>query len=225
MSRVAALWDRAARGSALAVRDTEVAARSLGIALQSVAVRPDPRDLRCRIRGHEARRRRGGHRDAELGFFASYQRIADLALTHRLPSAGGSKEYAVAGGLISYGADLPGSLPARRRSSWTRSSRAPSRLTCPSSSPRSSSWSSISRRAKALGLDDPADAAAAGESGHPVACADQRGPAPRLPALAALPPASRGVHAAASMGSRALRLSDVIGVSDVSSPVDTGDME
>src|SRR6266704_2202932 len=35
VSRVAALWDSAARGSALAVRDTEVAARSLGIALQS----------------------------------------------------------------------------------------------------------------------------------------------------------------------------------------------
>jgi len=44
VSRVAALWDRAARGSALNVRDTEVAARSLGIGLQSVAVRPDPRD-------------------------------------------------------------------------------------------------------------------------------------------------------------------------------------
>src|SRR6266540_4258075 len=44
VSRVAALSDRTARGSALNVRDTEVAARSLGIALQSVAVRPDSRD-------------------------------------------------------------------------------------------------------------------------------------------------------------------------------------
>src|SRR5258708_19715907 len=44
VSRMAALSDRAARGSALNVRDTEVAARSLGIALQSVAVPPDPKE-------------------------------------------------------------------------------------------------------------------------------------------------------------------------------------
>ena len=40
-------------------------------------------------------------------FFAGYPRISDLALTHRLPSVGGSKEYPEAGGLISYGADYP----------------------------------------------------------------------------------------------------------------------
>jgi putative tryptophan/tyrosine transport system substrate-binding protein len=40
-------------------------------------------------------------------FFASRQRIADLALTHRLPSVVGSKEWVEAGGLISYGADYP----------------------------------------------------------------------------------------------------------------------
>jgi putative ABC transport system substrate-binding protein len=40
-------------------------------------------------------------------FFASYQRLSDLALTHRLPSVGGSKEYPEAGGLMSYGADYP----------------------------------------------------------------------------------------------------------------------
>jgi putative ABC transport system substrate-binding protein len=40
-------------------------------------------------------------------FFSSYRRITDLALTHHLPSVGGSKEYVEAGGLISYGADYP----------------------------------------------------------------------------------------------------------------------
>jgi len=107
VSRVAALWDRAARGSALAVRDTEVAARSLGIALQSVAVRPDSRDYD----GAFVAMKRDGARAVVVvqssAFFASYQLIADLALTHRLPSAGGSKEYAEAGGLMSYGADYP----------------------------------------------------------------------------------------------------------------------
>jgi putative tryptophan/tyrosine transport system substrate-binding protein len=107
VSRVAALWDRTARGSALAVRDTEVAARSLGIALQSVAVRPDPRDYDAAF---VAMKRDGAGAVIVIqssAFFASYQQIGDLTRTHRLPSAGGSKEYAVAGGLFSYGADYP----------------------------------------------------------------------------------------------------------------------
>jgi len=107
VSRVAALWDRAARGSALNVRDTEVAGRSLGIVLQSVAVRPDPKDYDAAF---VAIKRAGAGAVIVVqssALFSSYQRIADLALTHRLPSAGGSKEYAEAGGLISYGADFP----------------------------------------------------------------------------------------------------------------------
>ena len=107
VSRVAALWDRAARGSALNVRDTEVAARSLGIALQSVAVRPDPRDYDAAF---VAIKRDGAGAVIVVqssAFFAGYQRLSDLALTHRLPSVGGSKEYPEAGGLMSYGADYP----------------------------------------------------------------------------------------------------------------------
>ena len=107
VSRVAALWDRAARGSALNVRDTEVAARSLGIGLQSVAVRPDPRDYDAAF---VAIKRDGAGAVIVVqssAFFASYQRLSDLALTHRLPSVGGSKEYSEAGGLMSYGADYP----------------------------------------------------------------------------------------------------------------------
>ena len=107
VSRVAALWDRAARGSALNVRDTEVAARSLGIGLQSVAVRPDPRDYDAAF---VAIKRDGAGAVIVVqssAFFASYQRLSDLALTHRLPSVGGSKEYPEAGGLMSYGADYP----------------------------------------------------------------------------------------------------------------------
>jgi putative ABC transport system substrate-binding protein len=106
VSRVAALWDPGAnRGSAL--RGTEVAARSLGIALQSVAVRSDPRDYDTAF---VAMKRDGAGAVIVVGsaaFFASRQRIADLALTHRLPSAVASKEYVEAGGLISYGAATP----------------------------------------------------------------------------------------------------------------------
>jgi putative ABC transport system substrate-binding protein len=107
VSRVAALWDRDARGSALAVRDTEVAALSSGIALQAVAVGPTPKDCEAAF----VDLKRDGARAVIViqssAIFANYHRIADLALTHRLPSVGGSREYAEAGGLFSYGADFP----------------------------------------------------------------------------------------------------------------------
>jgi putative ABC transport system substrate-binding protein len=107
VSRVAALWDRAARGSALNVRDTEVAARSLGITLQSVAVRPDPKDYDAAFVAMKRDRAGAVVVVQSSAFFSSYRRITDLALTHHLPSVGGSKEYVEAGGLISYGADYP----------------------------------------------------------------------------------------------------------------------
>jgi putative ABC transport system substrate-binding protein len=107
VSRAAILWERANRSSALTVRDTEVAARSLGIALQSVAVSPESRDYDAAF---VAMKRDGVGAIivvSSSAFFASRRRIADLALTHRLPSAAGLREYAEAGGLISYGADYP----------------------------------------------------------------------------------------------------------------------
>ncbi len=104
MSRVAAFWDRAAPGSALAVRDTEVAARSHEIVLQSVGAH----DLKDFDAAFVAMKRNGAGAVIVVpssAFFAVYQRIADLALTHRLPSVGGAKEYADAAGLMGYGAD------------------------------------------------------------------------------------------------------------------------
>jgi ABC-type uncharacterized transport system substrate-binding protein len=40
-------------------------------------------------------------------FFADRRRIADLAVMHRLPTVAQAKEYAEAGGLVSYGPDYP----------------------------------------------------------------------------------------------------------------------
>jgi putative ABC transport system substrate-binding protein len=39
-------------------------------------------------------------------FFGVRRRLAELAVKHRLPTMFGSPEYAEAGGLIAYGADL-----------------------------------------------------------------------------------------------------------------------
>jgi putative ABC transport system substrate-binding protein len=42
---------------------------------------------------------------ASPAFFAERQRVAELAITHRLPTMFGLKEAVEAGGLMSYGAD------------------------------------------------------------------------------------------------------------------------
>jgi putative ABC transport system substrate-binding protein len=138
VSRVAALWDRAARGSALATRDTEVAARSLGIALQSVPVRPDPRDYDAAF---VAIKRAGAGAVIVVqsaAFFSSHQRIADLALTRAVTDESTSL------GILLRSAGTGQAVTTRISSgappsSWTRSSRAPSPLTSPWSSPRPSS--------------------------------------------------------------------------------------
>ena len=44
-------------------------------------------------------------------FFGERRRLADLAVKHRLPTVFGASEYAQAGGLIAYGADLADGLP------------------------------------------------------------------------------------------------------------------
>ena len=53
--------------------------------------------------------------------FANGKRIADFALKNRLPSMYDHREAVDAGGLMSYGADLRGQLPARRIFTWTKS--------------------------------------------------------------------------------------------------------
>jgi putative ABC transport system substrate-binding protein len=68
-------------------------------------VRPDPRDYDAAF---VAMKRDGAGAVIPMPsamFFSHRQRIAELALTHRLPSAVGSKEEAEAGALFSYGAD------------------------------------------------------------------------------------------------------------------------
>ncbi len=73
-----------------------------------------------------------------------YGRIADFALTNRLPSMSEAGERVSAGGLVSYGRNLP-ALFRREPGTWTRSSRAPIQATCRLSSPTSSILPSTSR--------------------------------------------------------------------------------
>ena len=110
-SRVAVLWSPsrrsagATRASDLAFEETRTAAQALGVQLQSLEVGgPDDFDP-----AFSAMRRQ--HADALLLIsnsllFTHRRRLADLALNHRMPAMFEFREYAEAGALIAYGANL-----------------------------------------------------------------------------------------------------------------------
>ena len=109
-SRVVALWHPGAYGERTMsdmIKETEAAARTLGVQLRLVAVQ-DPDELErafSTIAGERA--------DALLVFpspmlFVERRRIVDLAAKYRLPSMAMGKEFAELGGLIAYGASIPG---------------------------------------------------------------------------------------------------------------------
>ena len=107
LSRVAFLWNPDVRGAVLDYKETECAAGSLGLQLQSVeAVRAEDFD-----RAFSAVTK--GRAQAlivpaanPLGF-ANRGQIASFAQRNRLPSMYGQMEYVDAGGLMSYGPSTP----------------------------------------------------------------------------------------------------------------------
>jgi putative ABC transport system substrate-binding protein len=89
----------------LDVGATEAAARQLGVQL----LRFDIRDVRDLERAFLAAKRDGAEALdvlASASFNANRRRIVDLAARSRLPAIYESREYADAGGLLTYGQDL-----------------------------------------------------------------------------------------------------------------------
>ena len=105
LARVAVLWNAANPYSALVFKETQAAGQTLGIEVQSLEVRaPDDFDG-----AFEAARRQ--RPDAlitvEDPLTTSHrQRVADFTAEQQLPSLHGVREFAAAGGLMSYGASL-----------------------------------------------------------------------------------------------------------------------
>ena len=103
MTRVVVLWDRFSADQFEAARE---AARSLKIPLDGIECTDPPYDYERALVGVE-----GGHRDALLQmtspvFFVDRQRLAAVALDHRLPSMFAVRQWVDEGGLMSYGASL-----------------------------------------------------------------------------------------------------------------------
>jgi putative tryptophan/tyrosine transport system substrate-binding protein len=102
LSRVAIVWNPDVRGAVLEYKETESAARSLQLQLQSVEVnRPD--DLDSAFSALTTGRAGGLTVASSSLAFRNRSRIASLAQKHRLPSIYGLREFADAGGLIAYG--------------------------------------------------------------------------------------------------------------------------
>jgi putative ABC transport system substrate-binding protein len=106
LSRVAVIWNAANPYSALVFKETRTGGQILGIEVQSLEVRrPDDFD-----NAFEAASRQ--HPDALITVedpltITHRKRIAEFAAVQQLPSLHGVREFVAAGGLISYGANLP----------------------------------------------------------------------------------------------------------------------
>ena len=102
LSRVAIVWNPDVRGAVLEYKETERAARSLHLQLQSVEVnRPD--DFDRAFSALTTGRAEALTVASSSVAFRNRGRIANLAQKHRLPSIYGLREFADAGGLMAYG--------------------------------------------------------------------------------------------------------------------------
>jgi putative ABC transport system substrate-binding protein len=105
VSRVAFLTNPSNPGTALQLRDAETAARSLGLQLQVLeAQRPD--ELAAAFAAMSRERAGAVLLPGDSLFFYYRTQIADLAIKSRLPALFAPKEFAEAGGLMAYGANI-----------------------------------------------------------------------------------------------------------------------
>jgi putative ABC transport system substrate-binding protein len=106
VSRVAILWDPANPGHALQVREADVAAQRLGVQLHRVEARgPEAFDGAFAATA-------SAHAGALLVLggniaFDSRRRLAELAVTSRLPTMHNVRPFVEAGGLMAYGPSPP----------------------------------------------------------------------------------------------------------------------
>ena len=109
VSRVVGLWHPGALSEGTAkdmLRQTEAAARNLGVRLQLEAVQ-GPDDLDRAFSTLARKRANAFLMFPSAMFFNERRRVVGLAERHRLPSVYVSKEFAELGGLVSYGASIP----------------------------------------------------------------------------------------------------------------------
>jgi putative ABC transport system substrate-binding protein len=109
LSRVAALWHpRAYSESTMAgiLKEVEVAAQTLGLQLQLVPA-VGPEEFASAFSAMTSERADAFIVLPSPMLFGEYRRIVSLAASSRLPAMYQAREFVDAGGLVSYGANLP----------------------------------------------------------------------------------------------------------------------
>jgi putative ABC transport system substrate-binding protein len=113
--RIAVLYNPGEPATALEMRETEVAARAIGVTLQPLSARrPDDIDL---VFATASREGAGGIILFTHGFVElNRARIIEQAARHRLPTMYGWRDFVAEGGLMSYGPNVQGLV--RRAASY-----------------------------------------------------------------------------------------------------------
>lgn len=105
ISRVAVLANPTVPFNAIGLKDAEAAARSMNLQLQPLQVRASG-DFAAAFSAMKKERAGGLLALGSSMFFAERKQIMALAAQSRLPSIAAFREYAEAGGLMTYGANL-----------------------------------------------------------------------------------------------------------------------
>ena len=106
---VAILWEPAQPAGALQLKQIETAATSLGVRLHTVKVL-GPRDFETAFVSAKTKRSAVFVLPSSL-FNLHWQRLANLAVKHQVPTISARREFVNAGGLISYGPDFADQSP------------------------------------------------------------------------------------------------------------------
>jgi len=105
LTRVAVLWNPDNPVSVPELKETQAAARALGLQLQSLGVR-SPDELRTAVSAMSQARADAIVVLSDAMFFGERKQIADLAAANRLPAISWSGEFAKSGVLLGYGPDV-----------------------------------------------------------------------------------------------------------------------
>ena len=105
LSRVAVLWNAANPYPARVFKETQAAGRTLGIEVQSLEVR-SANDFDGAFEATRTQRPDALITVEDPLTYDYRKRIADFAVANQLPSLYGFREFAIAGGLMSYGANI-----------------------------------------------------------------------------------------------------------------------
>ena len=108
VSLVAVIWNPTDPPNADYLRETEAAARALGLRLHAVPAR-SPAELDAAFRAVADLRPNAFFSLPDGMFYDNRRRIAEFAAQHRLPGVFPVREYAEAGGLLSYATSLAAS--------------------------------------------------------------------------------------------------------------------